>query len=115
MYYIKGDGYNGLMELQTKLAGGIFRGGGFCFVAVKKRGAKTERGVFPLAIKKKANKAPNERAEIAPSPHSAPAKGRGGAGQAVSPCFGLLFDYWGFSAIKNRGIFIPHTSRDEMR
>ena len=63
---------------------------------------------MPFAVKKKANKAPNERAEIAP-PHSAPAKGRGGAGQAVFPCFGLLFDYWGLPAIKARGIFIPHT------
>ena len=50
MYYIKGDGYNGLMELQTKPAGGIFR------------------GLLPLAVKKKANKAPNERAEIVPPP-----------------------------------------------
>lgn len=98
-----------------KQAGGIFMGGGgFCFVAVKKRRAKTERGFLPLAVKKNANKAPNESAEIA-SPHSAPAKGRGGVGQAVSPCFGLLFDYGGAPRDKSpRNFHSTHTSRDEM-
>ena len=100
------------MELQTKPAGGIFRG--LLFRCCKKAGGKNREGLLPLAVKKKANKAPNERAEIASPPPFSPAKGRGGAGQAVFPCFGLLFDYGGFSAIKARGIFIPHTSRDEM-
>ncbi|MBD5403400.1 MAG: hypothetical protein HDR55_00190 [Treponema sp.] len=49
-----------------KQANGIFRT--FYFVAVKKREAKTERGVFPLAVKRKPNKVPNERAEIASPP-----------------------------------------------
>lgn len=68
VYYIKGDGYNGLMELQTKPAGGIFRG--LLFRCCKKAGGKNREGLLPLAVKRKPNKAPNESAEIAHTPFS---------------------------------------------
>lgn len=61
--YIKGDKYNGLMELRTKQAGGIFRT--FYFVVVKDRETKTEKAVLLHAIQKKTNKTPKRELDTA--------------------------------------------------
>ena len=60
---IKGDKYNGLMELRTKQSNNIFRT--FYFVIVKNDETKTERAVLLHAIQKKTNKTPKKELDTA--------------------------------------------------
>ena len=60
---IKGDKYNGLMELRTKQSNNIFRT--FYFVIVKDDETKTEKAVLLHAIQKKTNKTPKKELDTA--------------------------------------------------
>ena len=60
---IKGDKYDGLMELRTKQASNIFRT--FYFVVVKDDENKSEKAVLLHAIQKKTNKTPKKELDTA--------------------------------------------------
>ncbi len=60
---IKGDKYDGLMELRTQQASNIFRT--FYFVVVKDEETKAEKAVLLHAIQKKTNKTPKKELETA--------------------------------------------------
>lgn len=60
---IKGERYDGLMELRTKAAGNIFRT--FYFIVVKDESQKLEKAVLLHAIQKKTKKTPKKDLETA--------------------------------------------------
>lgn len=60
---IKGDRYDGLMELRTTVASNIFRT--FYFVVLKDEKNKTEKAVLLHAIQKKTQKTPKKELETA--------------------------------------------------
>lgn len=60
---IKGDKYDGLMELRTKQASNIFRT--FYFTIVKDKKTKLEKAVLLHAIQKKTDKTPKRELETA--------------------------------------------------